>query len=308
MRIDVVSLFPAMFAAVCDHGITARALERGLWSLGCWNPRDYTHDAYRRVDDRPYGGGPGMVMLAEPLAAAIEAASAAAMAATNARTSGTTRPPHRIYLSAQGRPLTHDRVVELAALPSLVLVAGRYEAIDQRVIDTRIDEEICIGDFVVSGGELPAMMLIDAIVRMLPGALNDDESVLRDSFADGLLDCPHYTRPEVFESMPVPGVLMSGHHSRIARWRRERSLELTAARRPDLLERARAAGRLDAEDERWLADHARCEPAHTRSRRTGDETAGKAGEKAGEGADGEPESAAGGGPANVDDNDGAGAL
>lgn len=247
MRIDVVSLFPAMFAAIGEHGITARALERGLWSLERWNPRDFTHDAYRRVDDRPYGGGPGMVMLAEPLAAAIAAASEAQQLAG-------TGPLHRIYLSPQGRPLTHDRVIELAAMPSLLLVAGRYEAIDQRLIDTRIDEEICIGDFVVSGGELPAMMLIDAIVRLLPGAVNDKESVLHDSFAEGLLDCPHYTRPEVFESMPVPPVLMSGHHSRIARWRRERALELTAARRPDLIERARQSGRLDAEDERWLAE------------------------------------------------------
>lgn len=246
MRIDVVSLFPAMFAAIREHGITARAHERGLWCLERWNPRDFTHDAYRRVDDRPYGGGPGMVMLAEPLAAAIAAA-------TEAQRLAGAGPSHRVYLSPQGRPLTHDRVVELAARPSLVLVAGRYEAVDQRLIDTRIDEEICIGDFVVSGGELPAMMLIDAIVRMLPGALNDDESVLRDSFADGLLDCPHYTRPEVFESMPVPAVLLSGHHSRIARWRRERALELTAARRPELIERARQAGRLGAEDERWLA-------------------------------------------------------
>lgn len=161
--------------------------------------------------------------------------------------------PHRIFLSPQGRPLTHDRVVELARLPALVLLAGRYEAVDQRLIDTRIDEEICIGDFIVSGGELPAMMLIDAVVRMLPGAVNDDESVLHESFADGLLDCPHYTRPEVFESIPVPPVLLSGHHARIARWRRQRALELTAARRPDLIERARAAGRLDEEDERWLA-------------------------------------------------------
>jgi len=257
MRIDVVSLFPAMFAAVCDHGITARALERGLWSLACWNPRDFTHDAYRRIDARPYGGGPGMVRLAEPLAAAIAAASAAAVAATGGATGESIARPHRICLSPQGRPLTHDRVVELAALPSLILVAGRYEAIDQRLIDTRIDEEICIGDFVVSGGELPAMMLIDAIVRMLPGAVNDDESILRDSFAEGLLDFPHYTRPEVFESMPVPAVLTSGHHSKIARWRRERALELTVARRPELIERARAAGRLDAQDERWLASDGR---------------------------------------------------
>ena len=262
MRIDVVSIFPAMFAAISEHGITARALERGLWSLECWNPRDFTHDAYRRVDDRPYGGGPGMVMLAEPLAAAIAAASQAAI---DAGGHAGASPPHRIYLSPQGRPLTHDRVVELAAMPSLLLVAGRYEAIDQRLIDTRIDEEICIGDFVVSGGELPAMMLIDAIVRMLPGAVNDDESVLRESFADGLLDCPHYTRPEVFESMPVPAVLLSGHHARIARWRRERALELTLARRPELIERARTAGRLDRDDERWLAAH----PARDRGKGEG---------------------------------------
>lgn len=246
MRIDVVSLFPAMFDAVLAHGITARAHARGLWALECWNPRDFAEGGYRRVDDRPYGGGPGMVMLPEPLAAAIGAARRAQCDAGSG-------PVHCIHLSPQGRPLTHRRVTELARLPSLLLVAGRYEAIDQRIIETRIDEEICIGDFVVSGGELPAMMLIDAVVRMLPGALGDDASALNDSFVAGLLDCPHYTRPEVFEAMAVPPVLLSGDHARIARWRRERALVLTAARRPDLIAGARTAGLLDEADERCLA-------------------------------------------------------
>jgi tRNA (guanine37-N1)-methyltransferase len=242
MRIDVVSIFPAMFDALTRYGITGRALQRGLWRFGVHDPRDFTTDAYRRIDDRPYGGGPGMVMLGQPLAQAIEAAQAA-------------DPPGRrpvLALSPQGRPLDDARVRSLAASPGMVLVAGRYEAIDQRLIDRHIDEEISIGDFVVSGGELPAMMLIDAVVRLLPGAMNDEASAACDSFANGLLDCPHYTRPEVFEGVPVPEVLLSGHHARIERWRRERSLETTLARRPDLIEAARRRGLLDAEDEAFL--------------------------------------------------------
>ncbi|NLD70996.1 MAG: tRNA (guanosine(37)-N1)-methyltransferase TrmD [Limnobacter sp.] len=241
-RFDVVSIFPEMFDAVTRFGITGRALQRGLWQFASHNPRDFTTDPYRRVDDRPYGGGPGMVMLAQPLADAIVAAKAA----------GTGGRPV-IALSPQGSRFDDARARRLAESEGAVLVAGRYEAIDQRLLDRYVDEEISIGDFVVSGGELPAMLLIDAVVRLLPGAMNDEASTRCDSFADGLLDCPHYTRPEVFEGVPVPEPLMSGHHARIARWRRERALATTAERRPDLVARARSAGRLSAEDEAFLA-------------------------------------------------------
>lgn len=242
MRIDAITIFPDMFDAVTRFGITARAHERALWSLACWNPRDFATDAYRSVDDRPYGGGPGMVMLAQPLADAIAAA----------RRAGPEGRPV-IALSPQGRPLDDRRVRELAGGAGMILVAGRYEAIDQRLIERHVDEEISIGDFVASGGELPAMMLIDAVVRQLPGAMNDARSAACDSFADGLLDCPHYTRPELFEGTPVPEVLLSGHHARIVRWRREQALRATLRRRPDLIARARAEGRLSQEDERILA-------------------------------------------------------
>lgn len=246
MRFDVVTIFPAMFDAITRQGITSRALERGLWQLACWNPRDYASDAYRSVDDRPYGGGPGMVMLAEPLAAAL-----AAIGEEQRRTHGAAG--RVLHLSPRGRPLTHARVAELASEPALTLLASRYEAVDQRLLDRHVDEEVSIGDFVVSGGELPAMMLVDAVVRLLPGALNDARSAQEESFATGILDCPHYTRPEVFEGESVPEVLLSGHHARIARWRREQALAATLARRPGLIEAARLAGQLDAADERWLA-------------------------------------------------------
>ncbi|HWS74371.1 MAG TPA: tRNA (guanosine(37)-N1)-methyltransferase TrmD [Quisquiliibacterium sp.] len=244
MRFDVITLFPAMFDALTQQGITSRALERGLWALRCWNPRDFATDAYRTVDDRPYGGGPGMVMMAEPLVSALHA--------IGHDRGGAKRGPV-LHLSPRGRPLTHARVVELSAEPAITLLASRYEAVDQRFIDRHVDEEISVGDFVVSGGELPAMMLMDAIVRLLPGALNDPRSALEESFATGLLDCPHYTRPEVFEELPVPPVLVSGHHARIALWRREQALAATMARRPELVERLRNAGGLDAADERFLA-------------------------------------------------------
>lgn len=242
MRFDAVTIFPEMFEAVTRYGITGRAHERGLWSLACWNPRDFATDAHRSVDDRPYGGGPGMVMLAQTLADAIAAARAAGPEGRSV-----------IALSPQGRPLDDPRVRELAKGAGAILLAGRYEAIDQRLIDRHVDEEIAIGDFVVSGGELPAMMLIDAVVRQMPGAMNDARSAACDSFADGLLDCPHYTRPEVFEGVPVPEVLLSGHHARIERWRREQALRATLLRRPELIVRAREQGRLSAEDERILA-------------------------------------------------------
>lgn len=230
MRIDVVTLFPEMVAQAAAVGVTGRAQERGLWRLGVWNPRDFATDAHRTVDDRPYGGGPGMVMMAPPLAQAIAAARAAQVAA------GVTRP-RVIHLSPAGAPLTHARVKALAEAEQAgyVLLAGRYEGIDERLIAREVDEEIAIGDFVVSGGELPALMLIDAIARLLPGALNDEQSAREDSFADGLLDCPHYTRPEVYEAEAVPAVLLSGHHQNIRRWRLAQSLQRTRQRRPDLL-------------------------------------------------------------------------
>ena len=230
MRIDVVTLFPAMVEEAAKVGITGRAAERGLWSLRCWNPRDFATDAYRTVDDRPYGGGPGMVMMAPPLAAAI----GAARDAQRGDGVGGTRT---IHLTPAGRPLDHARVVELAAdrTTGLVLLAGRYEGIDERLIEREVDEEIAIGDFVVSGGELPALMLIDAIARQLPGALNDAQSAVEESFVAGLLDCPHYTRPEAWEGAKVPEVLLSGHHEAIRRWRLGQSMRRTLERRPDLL-------------------------------------------------------------------------
>jgi tRNA (guanine37-N1)-methyltransferase len=223
--IDVVSLFPEMFAAVTGSGITRRALERGLYMLRTWNPRDFATDRYRTVDDRPYGGGPGMVMMGEPLAAAIGAA--------RDRAGGADR--RVICFSPQGAPLRHRRVQELAGEQGLILLCGRYEGIDQRLLDAEVDEEMSLGDFVLSGGEIAAMALIDAIVRQLPGALNDAESARQESFVDGLLDCPHYTRPEEFCGVRVPDVLLSGHHAAIRRWRLKQSLGLTWLRRPDLL-------------------------------------------------------------------------
>ena len=225
LRFDVVTLFPEMFAAITASGITRRALERGLWAMQCHNPRDWATDNHRTVDDRPYGGGPGMVMLPAPLEQAIDAAKAA---------SGEQRKV--IYLSPQGQPLTHRRVLDLAAGPGAVLLCGRYEGVDERLLQRRVDEEVSLGDFVLSGGELPAMALMDACVRQLPGALNDGASAVEDSFADGLLDCPHYTRPEEYEGMRVPDVLLSGNHELIRRWRLKQSLGRTWQRRPDLLQ------------------------------------------------------------------------
>lgn len=225
LRFDVITLFPEMFTAITASGITRRALDRGLWTMQCHNPRDWATDNHRTVDDRPYGGGPGMVMLPGPLEQAIDAAKAA---------SGEKRKV--IYLSPQGQPLTHRLVLDLAAGPGAVLLCGRYEGVDERLLLRRVDEEVSMGDFVLSGGELPAMALMDACVRQLPGALNDGASAVEDSFADGLLDCPHYTRPEEYEGMRVPDVLMSGNHEQIRRWRLKQSLGRTWQRRPDLLQ------------------------------------------------------------------------
>lgn len=231
MRFDAVSLFPELFDAVLDYGITRRALDRGLYRFKSWNPRDFTDDPHRTVDDRPYGGGPGMLMLAEPLDRALNAVRQDLAAEGLA--------PWVVHFSPRGRPLKQRRVMELKERPALVLLCGRYEGIDERLLQRRVDEEISLGDFVLSGGELPALALMDAIVRQLPGALNDAESAAQDSFSDGLLDCPHYTRPEVWQGLDVPAVLKSGNHAAIAKWRREESLRLTAALRPDLLNRTR---------------------------------------------------------------------
>lgn len=244
IRFDVVTLFPEMFAAVAASGITGRALERGLWRLATWNPRDFTSDSYRTVDDRPYGGGPGMVMLAEPLDRALDAARAAGGGRV-------------IYLSPQGRTLDHAKVIELCGRPALTLLCGRYEGVDERLLRRRVDEEVSLGDFVLSGGELAAMALIDAVVRQLPGALGDGESAAQESFVAGWLDCPHYTRPEVWPGggggEPVPAVLLSGHHANIRRWRLKQSLGRTWLRRPDLL----AARRLDQEEQKLLEEFQR---------------------------------------------------
>ncbi len=225
MRFDVITLFPEMFSALTDHGVTRRAFERKAVEAVFWNPRDYATDNYRSVDDRPYGGGPGMVMMYRPLAATAEAMRAA-----------DETPFPLIYLSPQGRPLTQKKVEQLAELPRLGLLCGRYEGVDERFIERYVDEEVSIGDFVVSGGELPAMMLMDAVIRLLPGVLGDARSAEEDSFSDGLLDCPHYTRPPEIDGMAVPAVLQQGNHEQIAMWRLLRKLERTAERRPDLLD------------------------------------------------------------------------
>jgi tRNA (guanine37-N1)-methyltransferase len=246
MRIDVVTLFPELVDHAARFGVTGRALERALWQLGTWNPRDYATDNYRTVDDRPYGGGPGMVMLAEPLAKAVRAAR------TRQRELGMA-VTRTIHLSPAGAPLTHRRVVELASADrtGYVLIAGRYEGIDERLLAREVDEEIAIGDFVVSGGELPALMLIDAVVRQRPGVLNDAESAAQDSFVTGLLDCPHYTRPETCDGQRVPDVLLSGNHAAIRRWRLKQQLGRTFERRPDLM-RERA---LSDEETALLAEY-----------------------------------------------------
>lgn len=226
MRIAVVSLFPEMFSAVTEYGISSRAVKQGLLELKVINPRDFSGDRHGTVDDRPYGGGPGMVMMIEPLRAAIKAAREW-MAA----------PAPVIYLSPQGETLQQKKAAELARLERLILIAGRYEGIDQRLIQLEVDAELSIGDYVLSGGELPAMILIDAMVRMLPGALGDAQSAEQDSFSDGLLDCPHYTRPEEYQGHRVPAVLLSGNHKEIRRWRLKQALGKTWQQRPDLLTR-----------------------------------------------------------------------
>jgi len=242
--IGAVSLFPEMFGAVTDVGITGRAVRDGLLTFRVWNPRDFTHDRHRTVDDRPYGGGPGMLMKVQPLRDAIHAARAAAPVR-----------PCVVYLSPQGEPLNQTVIESLASEQSLILVAGRYEGVDERLIAAEVDREVSLGDFVLSGGELAAMAVMDAITRFIPGALGHALSAEQDSFVDGLLDCPHYTRPEVYEGRAVPDILLGGHHDQIRRWRLKQSLRRTRERRPDLLEK-----RVFSDEERELLEEISNEP------------------------------------------------
>ena len=224
MKVSVISLFPEMFQAITQYGVTGRAIKSGLVEVDFYNPRDFTHDRHKTVDDRPYGGGPGMLMKVQPLKDAIASAK---LSVPNAKV---------IYLSPQGRTLTQEGVQQLAKQAEFILVAGRYEGVDERLIQSEIDEEWSIGDFVLSGGELPAMVLMDAVFRMVPGVLGKQASADEDSFSDGLLDCPHYTRPEVLNGELVPSVLLSGNHEEIRRWRLKQKLGRTFQRRPDLLQ------------------------------------------------------------------------
>jgi len=243
LSFDVVTLFPEMFQALKDFGITSRAFHEAFVDLTLWNPRDFTSDAHRTVDDRPYGGGPGMLMMIEPLKKAIDAAKKAQM-------NKGIKDVRVIHLSPRGLPLTHQKVMELSKTSGLIFLASRYEGVDERLIESSVDEEISIGDYVLSGGELPTMVVMDAIIRQLPGVLGDDNSAIEDSFVNGLLDCPHYTRPEVYEGSRVPDVLLSGNHARISAWRLQQSLALTKVKRPDLL----AARLLTKEETRLLQE------------------------------------------------------
>ena len=243
-RFDVITIFPEMFDALADHGITRRALDEKVFDLKAWDPRDFTSDNYRRVDDRPYGGGPGMVMLPDPLQACIDAAKA------RQREAGV-EAPKVVLMSPQGERLSDELVRRLATEPGLVVIAGRYEGIDERLVERSVDREVSIGDYVTSGGELPAMVMIDCIVRRLPGSLNDAGSATQDSFSGGMLDWPHYTRPEQWQDAKVPEVLLSGNHAAIARWRRKQALGRTWDRRPDLVDEAK----LSREDRQLLEEY-----------------------------------------------------
>lgn len=250
MRFDVITLFPELFAPFLTSGVTRRAYESGLVEVKLWNPRDFADGNYRRVDDRPFGGGPGMVMMAEPLARCLET-----LRAERAEPAGQQAPV--VLFSPIGRALDHSGVEAWSASSGAVLICGRYEGLDQRFIDTYVDQQISLGDFVLSGGEIAAMALLDAVARLQPGVLNDEGSHQFDSFnpaLDGLLDCPHYTRPETWRDQTVPDKLLSGNHSHIERWRREQRLALTQRHRPELVQKARMAGHLSASDEVFLAD------------------------------------------------------
>ncbi|ADX47176.1 tRNA (guanine-N1)-methyltransferase [Paracidovorax avenae ATCC 19860] len=249
MRFDVITLFPELFAPFLASGVTRRAYATGLVDVRLWNPRDYAEGNYRRVDDRPFGGGPGMVMMAEPLERCLQAIRADRGEAAEA-------VAPLVMFSPIGRRLDHEGVAGWAAGTGAVLLCGRYEGVDQRFVDAHVDVQLSLGDFVLSGGEIPAMALLDAVARLQPGVLNDAGSHQEDSFnaaLDGLLDCPHYTRPESWQGRAVPAALLSGHHAQIERWRRDQRLAVTARHRPDLVEAARAAGRLDRSDEAVLA-------------------------------------------------------
>jgi tRNA (guanine37-N1)-methyltransferase len=245
MRFDVITLFPDLFSPFLSSGVTRRAFETRQVDVRLWPLRDYGEGTYKRVDDRPFGGGPGMVLLAEPLDRALEAVRADRGEAK----------PAVIHFTPTGRRIDQTLVREMAAGTGAVMLCGRYEGVDQRFLDRHVSLELSLGDFVLSGGELPAMALLDAVARLQPGVLGDERSHLQDSFgdSDGLLDCPHYSRPDVHAGQGVPPVLTSGHHAQIERWRREQSLALTARRRPDLIAAARAAGRLSKDDESFLA-------------------------------------------------------
>ena len=246
MRFDVITLFPELFAPFLVSGVTRRAYESGLVEVRLWNPRDFADGNYKRVDDRPFGGGPGMVMLPEPLALCL--------AAVRAERASGSEPV--VLFSPVGKTLTHSGVASWSDSPGAVLICGRYEGIDQRFIDTYVTHQISLGDFVLSGGEIAAMALLDAVARLQPGVLNGEGSHQLDSFnpaLNGLLDCPHYTRPEEWQGQTAPGVLMSGNHAHIERWRRDQRLALTQQERPELVEQARVAGQLTAKDEAFLA-------------------------------------------------------
>ncbi len=259
-QLDVITLFPEMFSALTQCGVTGRAAKQGLYQLRTWNPRDFAMNAHRTVDDRPYGGGPGMVMMAPPLERAIAAAKAAQQiqikveGVTDSVTTPSIPKSRVVLMSPQGTPLSHTKVMRLSAEPALIIICGRYEALDQRFIDCCVDEEISLGDFVLSGGELAAMALMDAVIRQWPGVLGDAQSASQDSFVDGLLDCPHYTRPPEHAGMAVPPVLLGGNHALIQAWRRQQSLTQTYIKRPDLIEIARLQGKLSLEDEAWLKE------------------------------------------------------
>jgi len=257
IHFDAVTLFPEMFDAITRSGVTRRAFESGLYELVLWNPRDFSTNAYRSVDDRPYGGGPGMVMMSEPLEKALKAAR------QRQRSSGV-KETKVVYFTPQGRLLDHQLVVELGRQEGLILLAGRYEGVDERLVPRQVDYEVSIGDYVLSGGELPAMALMDALIRRIPGVLGDADSAAQDSFVDGLLDYPHYTRPEVYEGVPVPAVLMSGNHAEIKRWRLKQSLGRTWRRRPEML----AKLKLNAEQQALLEEYKREAEQHEPARAT----------------------------------------
>jgi len=256
MRFDIITLFPELFAPFLESGVTRRAYSSGQVAVHLWNPRDHAQGNYRRVDDRPFGGGPGMVMMAEPLQQCLAAIRAAREAAD---ASEAAEPAPLVLFSPIGTTLKHDVVARWAQSRGAVLLCGRYEGIDQRFIDTYVTHQLSLGDFVLSGGELAAMVMLDALARLQPGVLNDEGSFQQDSFnpaLDGLLDCPHYTRPEVWNGQEVPAELLSGHHAHIERWRRDQRLRITAAHRPELIAQARENGLLDARDEGFLAKNA----------------------------------------------------